>query len=250
MLAANVCAGALLVERNHPTLYRVHDVPAPDRVAALREFLAELGLQLPGGEVPRPKDYAQLIDRIRPRDDFALLQTILLRSLKQAVYSPDNAGHFGLAFEAYVHFTSPIRRYPDLLVHRAIRACLDGGRYEGLDWDALGLHCSETERRADDASRDVENWLKCFYMQDHVGSAFSGTVTGVTSFGLFVTLNEYFVDGLVHISELGRDYFQFDAARHMLLGERTGKRFRLADRMQVKLVRVDLESRKIDLVPA
>jgi len=250
MLAANVCAGALLVERNHPTLYRVHDVPAPDRVAALRDFLAELGLQLPGGEVPRPKDYAQLIDRIRPRDDFALLQTILLRSLKQAVYSPDNAGHFGLAFEAYVHFTSPIRRYPDLLVHRAIRACLEGRRYEGLDWDALGRHCSETERRADDASRDVENWLKCFYMQDHVGSAFSGTVTGVTPFGLFVTLNEYFVDGLVHISELGRDYFQFDAARHMLLGERTGKRFRLADRMQVKLVRVDLESRKIDLVPA
>ncbi|MGE5825104.1 MAG: ribonuclease R [Bacteroidota bacterium] len=250
MLAANVCAGALLVERNHPTLYRVHDVPAPDRVAALRDFLAELGLQLPGGEVPRPKDYAQLIDRIRPRDDFALLQTILLRSLKQAVYSPDNAGHFGLAFEAYVHFTSPIRRYPDLLVHRAIRACLEGRRYEGLDWDALGRHCSETERRADDASRDVENWLKCFYMQDHVGSAFSGTVTGVTPFGLFVTLDDYFVDGLVHISELGRDYFQFDAARHMLLGERTGKRFRLADRMQVKLVRVDLESRKIDLVPA
>jgi ribonuclease R len=250
MLAANVCAGALLVERNHPTLYRVHDVPAPDRVAALREFLAELGLQLPGGEVPRPKDYAQLIERIRLRDDFALLQTILLRSLKQAVYSPDNAGHFGLAFEAYVHFTSPIRRYPDLLVHRAIRACLEGRRYEGLDWDALGRHCSETERRADDASRDVENWLKCFYMQDHVGSAFSGTVTGVTPFGLFVTLNEYFVDGLVHISELGRDYFQFDAARHMLLGERTGKRFRLADRMRVKLVRVDLESRKIDLVPA
>jgi ribonuclease R len=250
MLAANVCAGALLVERNHPTLYRVHDVPAPEKVAALRDFLAELGLQLPGGEVPRPKDYAQLIERIRPREDFALLQTILLRSLKQAVYSPDNAGHFGLAFEAYVHFTSPIRRYPDLLVHRAIRACLEGRRYEGLDWDALGRHCSETERRADDASRDVENWLKCFYMQDHVGSSFSGSVTGVTSFGLFVTLDDYFVDGLVHISELGRDYFQFDAARHMLLGERTGRRYRLADRMQVKLVRVDLESRKIDLVPA
>jgi len=250
MLAANVCAGALLVERNHPTLYRVHDVPAPDKVAALRDFLAELGLQLPGGEVPRPKDYAQLIERIRPREDFALLQTILLRSLKQAVYSPDNAGHFGLAFEAYVHFTSPIRRYPDLLVHRAIRACLEGRRYEGLEWDALGRHCSETERRADDASRDVENWLKCFYMQDHVGGAFSGSVTGVTPFGLFVTLDDYFVDGLVHISELGRDYFQFDAARHMLLGERTGRRYRLADRMQVKLVRVDLESRKIDLVPA
>jgi len=250
MLAANVCAGAFLIERNHPTLYRVHDVPAPEKVAALRDFLAELGLQLPGGEIPRPKDYAQLLDKIRQRPDFVLLQTILLRSLKQAVYSPDNAGHFGLAFEAYVHFTSPIRRYPDLLVHRAIRACLEGRRYEGVDWDALGLHCSETERRADDASRDVENWLKCFYMQDHVGGSYAGTVTGVTPFGLFVTLDDYFVDGLVHISELGRDYFQFDAARHMLLGERSGKRFRLADRMKVRLVRVDLETRKIDLVPA
>ena len=250
MLAANVCAGAFLIERNHPTLYRVHDVPAPEKVAALRDFLAELGLQLPGGEIPRPKDYAQLLDKIRQRPDFVLLQTILLRSLKQAVYSPDNAGHFGLAFEAYVHFTSPIRRYPDLLVHRAIRACLEGRRYEGVDWDALGLHCSETERRADEASRDVENWLKCFYMQDHVGGSYAGTVTGVTPFGLFVTLDDYFVDGLVHISELGRDYFQFDAARHMLLGERSGKRFRLADRMKVRLVRVDLETRKIDLVPA
>ncbi len=250
MLAANVCAGAFLIERNHPTLYRVHDVPAPEKVAALRDFLAELGLQLPGGEIPRPKDYAQLLDKIRQRPDFVLLQTILLRSLKQAVYSPDNAGHFGLAFEAYVHFTSPIRRYPDLLVHRAIRACLEGRRYEGVDWDALGLHCSETERRADDASRDVENWLKCFYMQDQVGGSYAGTVTGVTPFGLFVTLDDYFVDGLVHISELGRDYFQFDAARHMLLGERSGKRHRLADRMKVRLVRVDLETRKIDLVPA
>jgi ribonuclease R len=250
MLAANVSAGNLLSERSHPVLYRVHDVPAPEKVAALREFLAEIGLQLPGGEVPRPKDYAQLLDKIRRRPDFTLLQTILLRSLKQAVYSPDNAGHFGLAFEAYVHFTSPIRRYPDLLVHRAIKACLAGRRYQGVDWDALGLHCSETERRADDASRDVENWLKCFYMKEHVGGVFTGAVTGVTSFGLFVTLDDYFVDGLVHISELGRDYFQFDAARHMLLGERSGQRFRLADRMKVKLVRVDLETRKIDFVPA
>jgi ribonuclease R len=250
MLAANVSAGNLLSERSQPVLYRVHDVPAPEKVSALREFLAELGLQLPGGEVPRPKDYAQLLDKIRSRPDFTLLQTILLRSLKQAVYSPDNAGHFGLAFEAYVHFTSPIRRYPDLLVHRAIKACLKGRRYEGVDWDALGLHCSDTERRADEASRDVENWLKCFYMKEHVGGVFTGAVTGVTSFGLFVTLDDYFVDGLVHISELGRDYFQFDAARHMLLGERSGQRFRLADRMTVKLVRVDLETRKIDFVPA
>nr|MDA8107820.1 ribonuclease R [Betaproteobacteria bacterium] len=250
MLAANVCAGEFLTARGHPVLYRVHDVPAEDKVAALRDFLAELGLSLPGGAQPRPRDYAELLERIRPRPDFALLQTILLRSLKQAIYSPDNAGHFGLAFDAYVHFTSPIRRFPDLLVHRAIKACLAGRRYEGGDWDALGRHCSETERRADEASRDVENWLKCYYMQDHVGSVFSGSVTGVTAFGLFVTLDDYFVDGLVHISELGRDYFQFDPARHRLIGERTGKRYRLADRVRVKLVRVDLEQRKIDFVLA
>jgi ribonuclease R len=250
MLAANVCAGNFLTERGHPVLYRVHDVPAAEKVSMLREFLAELGLQLAGGEAPRPGDYAQLLARIRRRADFPLLQTILLRSLKQAVYSPDNAGHFGLAFEAYVHFTSPIRRYPDLLVHRAIKAALSRQVYSGIAWDEIGRHCSETERRADDASRDVENWLKCYYMRDHVGGEFSGSITGVVPFGLFVTLDEYFVDGLVHISELGRDYFRFDAARHMLLGERTGKRFRLADRMKVKLVRVDLEQRKIDLVPA
>jgi len=251
MLSANVCAGSLLAEREHPVLYRVHDVPAAEKVAALRDFLAGLGLQLPGGEIPRPADYAALLERIRKRPDFALLQTVLLRSLKQAVYSPDNAGHFGLAFEAYVHFTSPIRRYPDLLVHRAIKAVLARKRYDGgIDWEALGRHCSETERRADDASRDVENWLKCYYMRDHVGGTFSGTITGVAAFGLFVTLDDYFVDGLVHISELGRDYFQYDGARHMLLGERTKKRYRLADRITVKLVRVDVESRKIDLVPA
>jgi ribonuclease R len=250
MLAANVCAGNFLAEHAHPALYRVHDVPSPEKVAALRDFLAEIGLQLPGGEIPKPGDYAQVLEKIKKRPDFALLQTILLRSLKQAVYSPNNAGHFGLAFDAYVHFTSPIRRYPDLLVHRAIKAVLSKQRYAGIDWEAMGRHCSETERRADDASRDVENWLKCFYMRDHVGGTFAGTITGVVPFGLFVTLDEYFVDGLVHISELGRDYFQYDGARHMLLGERTGKRFRLADRMTVKLVRVDLDTRKIDLVPA
>jgi ribonuclease R len=167
------------------------------------------------------------------------------------VYTPENLGHFGLAFDAYVHFTSPIRRYPDLLTHRGIKAALAGHRTEeGVDWAELGRHCSETERRADDASRDVESWLKCHYMQDHVGNVFSGVISGVTPFGLFVTLDEYFVDGLVHISELGRDYFQFDGTRHMLLGERTKKRYRLADRMKVKLVRVDLDSRKIDFVPA
>jgi len=250
MLAANVCAGNFLASRGHAALYRVHDVPAPEKVLALREFLAELGLVLPGGEAPRPRDYAQLLAKIRRRPDFALLQTILLRSMKQAVYTPENLGHFGLAFDAYVHFTSPIRRYPDLLVHRAIKAVLSNRTYSGIDWEEVGRHCSETERRADDASRDVESWLKCYYMQDHVGGVYAGTVTGVTAFGLFVMLDDYYVDGLVHISELGRDYFRFDAARHLLLGERTGKRYRLADRIKVKLVRVDLETRKIDLVPA
>jgi ribonuclease R len=250
MLAANVSAGNFVAKHEHPVLYRVHDVPAEEKVRVLRDFLAELGLQLPGGEIPRPKDYAQLLERIRKRPDFTLLQTILLRSLKQAVYSPANKGHFGLAFEAYLHFTSPIRRYPDLLVHRVIKALLAKREYSGVDWEALGRHCSETERRADEASRDVENWLKCFYMRDHVGKIFNGTITGVTAFGLFLTLDDYFVDGLVHISELGRDYFQYDATRHALLGERTGKRFRLADRMKVKLARVDLDTRKIDLVPA
>ncbi|MBI3370542.1 MAG: ribonuclease R [Betaproteobacteria bacterium] len=250
MLAANVCAGDFLVSRGHPVLFRVHGEPAPEKIATLREFLAELGLQLSGGDTPKPKDYAQLLERIRERPDFTLLQTMLLRSLKQAVYSPDNAGHFGLAFEAYVHFTSPIRRYPDLMVHRAIKACLANRRYEGVDWEALGRHCSETERRADDAGRDVENWLKCWYMQDRVNDVFEGRVSGVTGFGLFVTLDDYFVDGLVHISELGRDYFRFEPARHELLGERTGKRYRLADRMKVKLVRVDLETRRMDFLPA
>jgi ribonuclease R len=250
MLAANVSAAGFLAGHNHPVLYRIHDTPAPEKVTALRDFLAELGLVLPGGEKPEPRDYAQILEKIRTRPDFGLLQTILLRSLKQAVYAPGNVGHFGLAFDAYVHFTSPIRRYPDLLVHRAIKAVLARQKYTGLDWEETGRHCSETERRADDASRDVENWLKCFFMQDHVGGVFEGRVTGVTAFGLFVMLDDYYVDGLLHISELGRDYFRFDAARHQLLGERTGKRYRLADRIKVKLVRVDLDSRKIDLVPA
>jgi ribonuclease R len=250
MLAANVCAGNFIAERGQPVLYRVHDAPAEEKVTALRAFLGELGLGLPGGDIPKPRDYAALLDKIRGRPDFNLLQTVLLRSLKQAIYTPENVGHFGLAFDAYVHFTSPIRRYPDLLVHRAIKALLNHRKYEGLDWQALGRHCSETERRADDASRDVESWLKCYYMREHVGETFTGIITGVVPFGLFVTLDDYFVDGLVHISELGRDYFEYDGARHLLFGSRTKKRFRLADRMKVRLVRVDVDQRKIDLVPA
>jgi len=172
----------------------------------------------------------------------------MLRSLRQAVYSPDNVGHFGLAYESYTHFTSPIRRYPDLLIHRSIKVVLEGKRYDPGDWHEIGARCSETERRADEATRDVEAWLKCYYMQDRIGERFTGTVSGVTSFGVFVALDQVYVEGLVHISELGSDYFHYDAAKHQLLGERTGKRFRLGDRVSVKLVRVDLETTKIDFV--
>jgi ribonuclease R len=170
--------------------------------------------------------------------------------MQQAVYSPDNVGHFGLAYEAYAHFTSPIRRYPDLLIHRAIKAVLNGERYKAGDWNSLGEQCSMTERRADDATRDVTNWLKCFYMQDKIGEVFEGTVAGVTSFGLFVALDGVYVEGLLHVTELGNDYFIFDKARHEMAGERTGVRYRLGDRLTIKLVRVDLETTKIDFTLA
>ncbi|MGQ0579942.1 MAG: ribonuclease R [Betaproteobacteria bacterium] len=248
MLAANVCASDFLSGRDHPALYRVHEGPTPEKLAALREFLREFGLQLTGGDQPHAKDYARLLEKIKTRPDVQLLQTVMLRSLRQAVYSPDNVGHFGLAYEAYTHFTSPIRRYPDLLIHRSIKAVLEGKRYDTGDWHEIGVHCSETERRADEATRDVEAWLKCYYMQDRIGERFSCTVSGVTSFGVFVALDQVYVEGLVHISELGSDYFHYDAAKHQLLGERTGRRFRLGDRVSVKLVRVDLESSKIDFI--
>jgi len=178
------------------------------------------------------------------------LQTVLLRSLKQAVYSPENVGHFGLAYEAYTHFTSPIRRYPDLLVHRAIKAVLAGRTYDPGDWGALGKHCSETERRADEATRDVEAWLKAYYMRDRIGESFEGTISGVAAFGVFVALDQVYVEGMLHVSELGSDYFHFDAARHELLGERTGQRYRLGDRIRVKLARADLETTRLDFVRA
>jgi ribonuclease R len=248
MLAANVCASAFLKRHRHPMLFRIHEGPTPEKLAALREFLGEFGLQLSGGDAPKAGDYAQLLAKIKGRPDAQMLQTVLLRSLQQAVYSPDNVGHFGLAYESYTHFTSPIRRYPDLLVHRAIKAVLAKRRYTPGDWAELGGHCSMTERRADEATRDVVNWLKCFYMRDRIGEHFEGTITGVTGFGIFVALDEVYVEGLVHISELGRDYFHFDPNRHQLLGERTRRRFRLSDRVGVKLVRVDLEQMKIDFV--
>lgn len=285
MLAANVCAADLLIRHKHPGTFRIHAVPTEEKLNQLRTFLKQTGLNLGGGNKPSASDYAAVMREIKERPDAALLQTMLLRSMQQAVYSPDNVGHFGLAYEAYAHFTSPIRRYPDLLTHRAIKAILLGKRYEpkGLDvsklnttvsnatrkqaakdklegkaknekdltiWDALGVHCSANERRADEASRDVENWLKCYFMQDKLGESFTGTVAGVTTFGIFVQLDELYVEGLVHVTGLGQDYFQYDEARHLLRGERTGKTFGLTDRVTVQVAKVDLEARKIDLVLA
>ena len=252
MLSANVCAANFLIEHEQPALFRIHEGPPPDKLTALREFLAGSALRLDGGDEPTAADYARLIESIRERPDFALLQTVLLRSLSQAQYSPDNVGHFGLAYDAYAHFTSPIRRYPDLLVHRAIKAVLSKKRYtpKDLSWAELGVHTSMTERRADDASRDVLQWLKCFYMQDKVGESFAGTISGVASFGIFVTLDGLNIDGLVHVTELGRDYFHFDQVRHAMIGERSGRVFQLAGRVAVRVARVDLERAKIDFALA
>jgi ribonuclease R len=286
MLAANVCAADLLIRHKHPGTFRIHATPTEEKLNQLRSFLKLTGLNLGGGLKPSAGDYAALMREIKERPDAQLLQTMLLRSMQQAVYSPDNVGHFGLAYEAYAHFTSPIRRYPDLLTHRAIKAVLAGKKYEpkGIDlsklntnvsnatrkqaakdkadgkakkdakdltiWDALGVHCSANERRADEASRDVENWLKCYFMQDKLGESFTGIVAGVTTFGIFVQLDELYVEGLVHVTALGEDYFQYDEARHVLRGERTGRTFGLTDRVTVQVAKVDLEARKIDLVLA
>jgi ribonuclease R len=250
MLAANVCSSDFLSSREHPALYRVHEGPTPVKLKALREFLKGFGLQLAGGDKPTAKHYAKLLETVRKRPDVQLLQTVLLRSLQQAQYSPENVGHFGLAYEHYTHFTSPIRRYPDLLIHRAIKAVLTGSRYKPGNWVELGAHCSQTERRADEATREVASWLKCYYMRDRVGEEFEGSVSAVTGFGIFVALDDFYVEGLVHISELGQDYFQFDAVRHQLVGDRTRKTFRLADRVRVKIARVDLETSRLDFLLA
>ena len=248
MLAANVCASDFLLQNDHPVLFRIHEGPTPEKLERVREFFGEFGLQLGGGDAPHAQDYCKLMTRIKDRPDEQLLQTVLLRSMQQAVYSPDNVGHFGLAYESYAHFTSPIRRYPDLLVHRAIKAVLEGKRYQVDDWSEMGVHCSMTERRADDATRDVVNWLKCYYMQDKLGESFEGTVSGVTGFGLFVALDGIYVEGLLHVTELGNDYFHFDQVRHCMVGERTGKTYRLGDRLRIKVARVDMESSKMDFV--
>ena len=231
MLAANVCAADFLLKNKHPALYRNHAGPTPEKLAALREQLGLLGLKLGGGDNPTPK----------------LLQTMLLRSMQQAQYEPHNAGHFGLAYEHYTHFTSPIRRYPDLLVHRAIKAVLAGTQYQA-DWQALGAHSSHCERRADDASRDVENWLKTYYMRDKVGEVFAGKISGMANFGIFVTLDDIHVEGMVHVSDLGEDYFNYHPETLSMIGERSGVQFKMGDRVVIKVARADLDTSKIDLV--
>ncbi|HEZ2044555.1 TPA: ribonuclease R, partial [Neisseria meningitidis] len=249
MLAANVCAADFLLKNKHTALFRNHLGPTPEKLATLREQLGLLGLQLGGGDNPSPKDYAALVEQFKGRPDAELLQVMMLRSMQQAVYEPHCDGHFGLAYEAYAHFTSPIRRYPDLTVHRAIKAVLNQQTYTPKkSWQALGVHTSFCERRADDASRDVENWLKTYYMRDKVGEVFEGKISGMTSFGIFVTLDGIHIDGLVHISDLGEDYFNFRPEIMAIEGERSGIRFNMGDRVAVRVARADLDDGKIDFV--
>ncbi|PIT20151.1 ribonuclease R [Snodgrassella communis] len=248
MLAANVCAAEFLKQHKHPALYRNHAGPTSERLSTLREQLALLSLQLNGGNNPTPKDYADLSEKIKERPDRSVISVMLLRSMQQAVYEPQNIGHFGLAYSAYTHFTSPIRRYPDLTVHRAIKAILQHRQYQPKSWTELGVHCSLAERKADNASRDVENWLKTYYMQDKIGEVFSGTISGMANFGLFVTLDNVYIDGMIHISDLGEDYFNFHPELMAIVGERSGIRFKLGDKVMVKVARADLDTSRIDLV--
>ncbi len=252
MIAANAATARFLDRNKIPYLRRIHEGPNAEKVADVRQYLAELGLKLPGGVKPKPGDFMQVLKQAQGRPDFHLIQTLLLRTLPQAVYSPDKKGHFGLALDAYTHYTSPIRRYPDLLTHRAIRHVLEKGSpeeylYSVPQLKTLGEHCSTTERRADEATWDVIAWLKCEYMRDKVGEEFEGVIAAVTSFGFFVELKEIYVEGLVHISTLGQDFYHFDPMRHCLVGERTHVTYRIGDVVKVKVARVDLDERKIDL---
>ncbi|OCG27702.1 ribonuclease R [Gilliamella sp. Fer1-1] len=256
MILANVSAAKLVINAQVPSLFRVHDRPDEDRINNLRSILSELGLSLGGGVSPKPKDIAELMAIVETRPDHDMLQTVILRSMKQAIYDPENRGHFGLALEEYAHFTSPIRRYPDLLLHRTIKWILadkqhktsktGGYCYTTNEMLYFGEHCSMTERRADEAVRDVVDWLKCDYMQDHVGEVFNGTISSVVNFGFFVRLDELFIDGLVHVSSLENDYYLFDAAHNRLIGENTRFAYRLGDKVQVKVDNVNPEERKID----
>lgn len=268
MLAANVSAAKFIEAHDLPGLFRVHDSPKPEKLEMLVEFLSELGLKMRGdGQSVTTADYQEVMAQTKGRPDAAMIQTVMLRSMNQAMYQPENLGHFGLAYKAYAHFTSPIRRYPDLLVHRAIRSVIRSKLqtrkvkrhadakllkpveiypYTPADMASLGEQCSTTERRADEASRDVISWLKCEFLRDKVGEEFAGIVSGVTGFGLFVELNDMYVEGLVHITSLPQDYYRFEPAQHRLLGERTKKAFRLGDELRVKVARVDLDERKVD----
>ncbi|HLD14634.1 MAG TPA: ribonuclease R [Burkholderiales bacterium] len=248
MLAANVCAAEILKKHKVPAPYRIHEGPTVEKLSNLREFLSEIGLSLAGGDKPQAQHYSKLIKQVEKRTDTRLIQTVLLRSLSQALYSPDNIGHFALGYPNYTHFTSPIRRYPDLLVHRAIKNILAKRPAEITPELAKqqGEHCSLTERRADEATREVTRWLKAEFMMDKIGEEFEGYISGVTNFGIFVELVEVYVDGLVHITALGNDYYHFDAAHHRLMGERTHQIYRLGDKVRVRVVRVDLDETKID----
>ena len=267
MLAANVCSADFFSRYEIPALYRVHKGPTAEKLENLGAFLGEMGLSMPHGKDPAPKDYQTLISQIANRPDSHLIQTVLLRSLSQAVYSPENEGHFGLAYKAYTHFTSPIRRYPDLLVHRGIRSVIRSDRecahvrradgftmlkksaiypYDMATMVAMGEHCSMTERRADDATRDVTDFLKCEYIRDKVGEDYEGLITAVTAFGMFVELKDVYVEGLVHVSTLQNDYYAYDQVKHRLVGERTRRSFRLGDHIWVKVVSVNLDDRKVD----
>jgi len=287
MLAANVCSADFIQQGGHPGLFRVHEGPTPEKKDILRNYLKALGVGIGLSDDPHTSEFQKIAQATKDRPDAQQIHTMLLRSMQQAIYTPVNSGHFGLAYEAYTHFTSPIRRYPDLLVHRVIKAILESRKYqlpelptpgeahaklskrlqknkagqgaraarlpkvrmspaEQQAWEAAGLHCSANERRADEASRDVEAWLKCKYMREHLGEEYGGLVTAVTGFGLFVTLDNLYVEGLVHITELGGEYFRFDEARQELRGERTGIRYAIGTRVQVQVSRVDLDGRKID----
>ena len=259
MILANIASANFMAKHQEPALYRIHAVPSEEKLTAFRSFLAECGLSLSGGNKPTPTDYAQLLEQIKLRPDHELIQTMLLRSMSQAVYSADNIGHFGLALEEYAHFTSPIRRYPDLTLHRGIKYLLakqkgskrkttdtGGYHYPLEEMDVFGAHCSSTERRADDATREVADWLKCEYMQDHVGEEFDGVISSVTGFGFFVRLNDLFIDGLVHISGLANDYYLFDMPKQRLIGENSGMIFRLGDAVKVRVEAVSLEQKQID----
>ncbi|MFK2873350.1 ribonuclease R [Dyella lipolytica] len=251
MIAANVQAAMFLEKRKIPALYRAHEPPPAEKYEDLQQFLREFKLRMPPLEEVTPGDYADVLRMVRDRPERELIQSVLLRSQSMAAYQPDNRGHFGLSLTAYAHFTSPIRRYPDLLVHRAIRYALKGGKPADYDYTdaamaAMAVHCSQRERRAEEAERDVDERFRCAWMAKHVGEEFEGTVTGVTSFGLFVELDESKVSGLVHISQLSNDYYHFDPVRHLLKGERTGSQFRLGDHVRVQVLRASLEDRKID----